>query len=451
MKRYHFVGVGGSGMSALALVIRARGNQVSGSDRSYDQGLNQEFFQFLKNQGIQLFPQDGSGIQPDLNWVVVSSAIEKDNLDITVAAQFKIPIIHRAELLAKIFNPSLGIAIGGTSGKSTVTGMISVILEEAGLNPTVINGGIILQRKGKQWLGNSRVGREDLMVIETDESDGSISYFSPQVGVITNISKDHKEISELLTIFSGFAQSIKGCLVLNGDCPHTGKIRPPGKKIITYGLREGVQLRAKNLCIKPDSSKFQVEGTTFYLRVPGRHNISNALAAIAVADYFEIDRRHTQKGLENFMGIKRRLECLGRFGGITVFDDFSHNPAKITSALETLRMSGKRLIVIYQPHGYAPTKFLLQELAEVFNQYLFPSDYLILLDIFDAGGSAPRDISSLDLLQKVSSPESHYYSDRDKVIAKVKEIAHPGDVIVIMGARDDTLSALARRLALAFQ
>jgi UDP-N-acetylmuramate--alanine ligase len=451
LKKYHFIGIGGSGMSSLAQVVKSRGNQVTGSDRSHDRALNDDLFRLLRDQGIELFPQDGSGLTADTDVVVVSTAIEKDNPDIKKAQMLGIPVFHRAKLLAEIFNPSFGIAVGGTSGKSTVTGMISVILEKAGLDPTVINGGVINSFQGEQWLGNARLGTSNMMVIETDESDGSIVNFSPQVGVITNISRDHKDVGELLSLFDTFVQAIKGCLVINGDCPLAGKIRPQGKRIITYGFAEGDDIKADNMRMSPDFSQFQVQDTSFQLFLPGRHNVSNALAAISVARYLDIDPHHMQEALEGFRGIKRRLELIGKVNGISLFDDFSHNPAKIASAIETLRMAGKRLIVIFQPHGYGPTKFLLEELAEVFNHALLPSDHLFLTKIYDAGGSAERTVSSLDLLRKVTGPAVQHSPDREGLISEVKKIARAGDAVVVMGARDDTLSLFVRRLARSLQ
>jgi UDP-N-acetylmuramate--alanine ligase len=449
--KYHFVGIGGSGMSSLAQVIKSKGNEVTGSDRSHDRALNQELFRSLQDQGIKLFPQDGSGVTENTDYVVVSTAIEESNPDIKKARSLTILILHRAKLLAEIFNPSFGIAVGGTSGKSTVTGMISVILEQAGLDPTVINGGVINAFQGEKWLGNARLGSGNMMVIETDESDGSIVNFSPEVGIITNISRDHKDISELLPLFETFAQSIKGCLVINSDCPLASKIRPQDKKIITYGLTDGADIKADNIKMNAASSQFQVNGIPFHLFLPGQHNISNALAALTIGTCLDLDPHLMKTALEKFRGIKRRLEFMGSSNGIAVFDDFSHNPAKISSAIETLRMAGTRLIIVFQPHGYGPTRFLLKELAEVFNQSLLPSDHLLLLNIYDAGGTAERTISSLDLLKRVKGPAASYAASREEAISEVRKIAQAGDVVAVMGARDDTLSSFARKLLNAVQ
>jgi UDP-N-acetylmuramate--alanine ligase len=451
LKSYHFVGIGGSGMSALAQVMKSKGNSVTGSDRSHDRGLNQDLFRSLRIQGIGLYTQDGSGVKKDTDYVIVSSAIEKGNPDIKKAKSLSLPILHRAELLATIFNPSFGIAVGGTSGKSTVTGMISFVLEQTKLNPTMINGGVVNGYQGEEWIGNARLGSSNLMVIETDESDGSILNFSPQVGVITNISKEHRDIEELLSLFETFARSIKGCLVINEDCPLASKIRPQGKEILTYGLKNSALYKAEEIQVTPTSSQFQVHGIPFNLPLLGRHNISNALAAIAVGSYLKLHLSLIKAALERFRGIKRRLELISRSNGISVFDDFSHNPAKISAAIETLRGQGKRLILIFQPHGYGPTRFLLEELAEVFNKSLSLYDYLVLLDIYDAGGTAERTISSLDLLNRIKKPKVLYCPDREMVISEMRKVSQAGDVVVVMGARDDTLTLFARRLANAFK
>lgn len=445
MKKYYFVGIGGSGMNPLAQIMRHHGNWVAGSDRNYDRGTNPALFEKLLRMGIHLFPQDGTGILPDIDALVVSTAIEPHNVELLHARTRAIPVIHRSDLLADLFNQAFGIAIGGTSGKTTVTGMVASILDCAGKDPTVINGGIMKQYATASRIGNAKCGSSGIMLIETDESDGSITKFYPRIGVISNIAKDHKEIAELQRLFQTFAEHTAGAIIINNDCPAARSIKA-GRRI-TFGMLAPSDIKIEPVEVTATGIRFAALGAEFQLNIPGMHNVYNAAAAIAVAVALDIPVSAIQQGLTEFKGIQRRLELVSMINGIQVVDDFAHNPDKIAASIKTLQAMGKRLTVIYQPHGYGPTRFLLDDLAACFSASLKPWDMLFLLPIFDAGGTADRSISSFDLAHRIHGPQVRCAPDRNSILEQVAACAQSGDVIAVMGARDDTLSAFAQTLA----
>lgn len=432
-------------MSSLAYIFRQQGNWVGGSDRNFDCHKNRDLLRKLQKIGISLYPQDGSAVTRKLNVLVVSSAVEGTNPDVQKARTLHIPVVHRAQLLAEVFNASYGVGVAGTSGKSTVAGMLASILDAAGKDPTVINGGIIKQYVSPYCIGNAKCGGSPFLVSEIDESDGSIVSFRPQIGVVTNISRDHKELLELEALFQIFAAQTAGCLVLNGDCPASASIRPEGR-VLTFGLHKHNDITADTIALTPTGSTFNVRGTSCMLKIPGRHNLYNALAAIAAGCVLDIPLAVIRAGLAAFKGIKRRLDVVGRRNGITVIDDFAHNPDKITASIAALKAAGQRLIVVFQPHGFGPTRFLLHELAAAFSSALGPTDYLLCLDIYDAGGTADRSITSADLLTNIKGPRLDYPRGRDEAVRTIKKMVRTGDVVAVMGARDDTLSAFARKI-----
>ena len=443
IQKYYFSGIGGSGMSALAYILKVQGHWVGGSDRAYDRRQNMRLFGKLQRQGIHLFLQSRGNL-PNVDSLIISSAIEQDNPEVQHARIKGIPVQHRATLLSSLFNRSFGIGIAGTSGKSTVTGMIASILDAAGKDPTVISGGIIRQYVTQNRIGNAKSGSSNLLVSEIDESDGTIVRFYPQIGVITNISKDHKELEELLCLFQTFASQTKGKLILNARCSISRNLF--AHDIVRFDLNGKGDIVPEQVTCEAGGSRFVVRGTQITIKVPGKHNIENALAAIAVGMSLGIPLPVIGRGLALFKGRRRRFEVVGNRKGITVIDDFAHNPEKISASLATLRMLGNRLIVIFQPHGYGPTRFLLTELGHAFSQGMNEQDLLICLRIYDAGGSADRSITSEDLLSEINGPQLYYAQDRSRALALATQIARSGDVIAVMGARDDTLSAFARSI-----
>ncbi len=431
-------------MSPLAQVLRQDGLWVGGSDRSRDRGLNRRLFAKLERQGIQLFPQDGSAFPGTIDTVVVSTAVEQDNGDIRAAREHGIPLVHRAELLAGLFNESRGTGIAGTSGKSTVTGMVASILDAAGRLATVVNGGIIRQYVSRTNVGNARRGTSGDLVAEVDESDGSIGRFCPEAGIITNITRDHKELAELQELFEQYASRTSGILAVNGDCSRLQRIRHP--RLITFGFGSGNDVVAERISAGPWNSSFHVRGEPYTLSLPGVHNVANALAAIAAATAMQLPPGAIRTGLRRFKGIKRRMELVGRKNGICVIDDFAHNPDKIAAALAALQPMGKRRIIVFQPHGYGPTRFMLHDLAAAFSSALGRSDVLVCLPVYDAGGSADRTVSSRDLLAELQGLRSRYAQSRADALQMLGRIMKPGDVVAVLGARDDTLSSFARQV-----
>jgi len=312
------------------------------------------------------------------------------------------------------------------------------------MDPAVINGGIINQYVSGISIGNAKGGNSQFMVSEVDESDGSIVHFSPNIGVITNISRDHKEVKELNKLFKIFAANTKKCLVINGDCKETSKIK--ADNVLTFGLSKKNRICSENIKFSEWKTEFDCMGTTFLIKVPGEHNVCNALATIAVCSSLDIPTEKIKKGLASFKGIKRRLEILGRENDIIVVDDFAHNPDKLSASLTALKSKCKRLIIIFQPHGYGPTRFLLDDLAKVFSLKMDKKDFLICLPIYDAGGTADRSISSEDLLNRVKGPKSICLKSRKDALVRIKKMARPGDIFAVMGARDDTLNVFAKRI-----
>ncbi|MBT3879614.1 MAG: UDP-N-acetylmuramate--L-alanine ligase [Candidatus Scalindua sp.] len=446
--RYHFVGIGGIGMSALAQIIKSLGHFVGGSDRRNDKKQTPEVFHKLVSQGIKLSPQDGTGVSKETDFVVISSAVEEDNSDLRVATQQNIQTIKRSDLLGSLFNNKHGIAIGGSNGKTTVCGMTSWILDEAGRDPTVVGGGYVKNFITDTSLGNSRFGRSETVVIEADESDGSLIKYMPKVSVITNISKDHKTVEELGELFSKFAENTSDTVIINENCSPFMKINNSSAKIITFGEGSSSDVCASQVSCNPFGSRFKIKDNDFEINVPGLYNVYNALAAIAVAETEGVSNLETKKALKTFKGTKRRMEVIGEANGIKVIDDYAHNPRKIQAAIDTVRLISERLIVVFQPHGYGPTEFLREELVSAFAEKILPSDTLLMPEIFYAGGTASKRISSKDIIKELKDGgvNAFFVPDRDGIVAEVKQRAVPHDSVLVMGARDDSLTDLCRAI-----
>ncbi|MGR3219906.1 MAG: UDP-N-acetylmuramate--L-alanine ligase [Candidatus Anammoxibacter sp.] len=441
MANYYFTGIGGIGMSSLAQILSAQGHKISGSDRNYDRDQNLTLFDKLTTQGIKLLPQDGSGINSKLTNVIVSTAIENDNSDVKKAKEIDIPIITRANLLANIFNNKFGIAIGGSNGKTSVTALTGWILDYAGLDPTIMNGGYIKNFITKTNPGNARAGRSDIMVIEADESDGSIVGYKPKISVLTSISKDHKTIDELFKLFDIFANNTNNKLIANADCPNVSKLVSGKKNVVTYGIKQEADILAKDIKFHSWGSTFRVDNDIFKLNLPGQFNISNALAAIAVAEELDVNGKNIIEALYNFKGVGCRMDIVGTHKNIKVINDYAHNPAKIMAAIDALRFDNKRLVIIYQPHGYGPTRFLKDELIMALKTKLQETDVLIMPEIYYAGGTAKKDISSKDIIDelKAGGINASYFANRSQIIGYLETIVEENDNIVVLGARDNTL------------
>ncbi len=438
-KTYLFCGVGGSGMSALALICAQQRHNVFGSDRSYDQGQSPDKFAELEKQGIKLVPQDGSGVTEGLDALVVSSAIEETIPDVAAAKAKNVPIIKRAELLAQMFNAvQIGISVAGTSGKSTVTGMIAHILIELGHDPTVMNGAVI-----KNLGANMRVGTGPF-VTETDESDGSIVLYNPAISVVNNVALDHKTMEELEALFGDFINRASQAVVLNGDDSRLMALAERASvAVFNYSLSD-----AKDITPNPYGTGFSYKGHDVHLQLAGMHNISNALAALRVCEVLDIPLARAADALSTFRGIKRRMDVVGTKNNITVIDDFGHNPDKIAATLKTLKAFEGRLIVMFQMHGYGPLKLIGKGIAEAFAHYLGSDDLLLLPEAYYAGGTVDRSVSMKDVTiwAAEQGAQATWFETRAEIEPYILKHARPGDRIIIMGARDDTLSDFAVRI-----
>jgi UDP-N-acetylmuramate--alanine ligase len=450
-----FSGIGGSGMLPLASIVRAAGNKVAGSDRSLDAGRTLHKFDYLRSLGIQLFPQDGSGLQPGMT-LVTSAAVESDVPDVVRARELGLEHLTRPQFLAQLLNEAQrSVAVGGTSGKSTVTGMIGWILQANHRQPTVMNGAVMKNFVTPSApFASALVGDPELFVSEVDESDGSISLYHPEIAVLTNISLDHKEMVELRRLFAGFLLQSRRA-VLNLDDPETRALSEavPADRVIGYGFDSPqAQVMGKALKLHEDGVSFalQADGERHEvrLRVPGRHNASNALAAIAAARALGVRTEDAVAAMGRFEGLKRRLETVGNAGGVTVIDDFAHNPDKIDATLATLRAQPGRVLIMFQPHGYGPLAKMGTELAASLAEGMGSDDKLYLPDPVYQGGTTERVHGSDWLAEQVTAlgkPAQHL-PDRASIAEALLSEAKSGDRILIMGARDDTLIDFAREL-----
>ena len=450
-----FSGIGGSGMLPLACIVRASGGKVAGSDRSLDAGRTPHKFDYLRSLGIQLFPQDGSGLQEGMT-LVTSAAVEDTVPDVVRAKQLGLPHLTRPQFLARLLNDAQrSVAVGGTSGKSTVTGMIGWILHACHRQPTVMNGAVM-----KNFVtpaapfASALVGDPELFVSEVDESDGSIALYSPEVAVLTNISLDHKEMDELRQLFAHFLNASRKAVV-NLDDPESRALTEsvPKDKVLGYGFDSpAADFMGRDLQQEPQGVRFalEAEGARHEVRlaVPGRHNASNGLAAIAASRALGVRLEDAVHALARFAGLKRRLETVGEAGGVTVIDDFAHNPDKIDATLATLRAQPGRVLIMFQPHGYGPLKKMGEELAESLAGGMAADDRLYLPDPVYQGGTVERTRGSDWLAEQVRAHDrqAEHIPERAKIGEALVAEAKSGDRILIMGARDDTLIDFAREL-----
>ena len=436
----YFVGIGGMGMSGIAKILHTAGGKIAGSDRN----LSGEYCRRLGTLGIPIYPQDGSGLntylesfglRPDQVVVVKSTAVEDQVPDVVTARRLGLREIMRSDLLADMFNAKLGIAIGGTAGKTTTSGLAAWTLKFAGLEPTCAIGGVI---SGLDT--NAFSGHGGHFVIEADESDGSIVKYRPHISLLTNISRDHKSLEELEELFGAFLGHTDpaGMRIVFGEDPNIAKMLPSiGKPVMTYGLTKASDIYPENLIMVPDHSSFTVRSVPFELRIPGIHNVLNSMGALAMGIFLKIPLETIASAFLAFPGMKRRFEKFGVANGVTIIDDFAHNPAEIEAAINTARKTSRRRFIVYQPHGFGPTRFTRKDLVKVF-QSLDSDEFLFLDDIFYGGGTVEKDISSENIIEEVRQgfPNAFYYGDRHKIVSDIVTQAQSGDMVLVMGARD---------------
>ncbi|QUL39329.1 glutamate ligase domain-containing protein [Erythrobacter sp. JK5] len=456
---FFFCGIGGSGMLPLAQIVHGIGHEVAGSDRSRDQGRTSEKFRWLEENGFALFPQDGSGLTSSRQILVASAAVEDTVPEVVRARELGCARMSRAELNAALFNEAgYSIAIGGTSGKSTVTGMIAWILSEGQYDPTVMNGAVMKNFAGPDNpFASARVGRPEIYLSEVDESDGTIALYRPTIGVLLNVSLDHKSLEELRVLFGGYLKA-SGCAVVNFDNDEARALAEKTSQLVSFGISHP----KADITVDPDSideSPFGIRAAVIdnrsrevfplILPMPGRHNLSNALAAIAAAAAAGIEVRKAVYALRSFQGLARRFDVIGTSpDGITVIDDFGHNPEKCAATLRTLKATPGRVIAFFQPHGYGPLRQMGDELAETFARELDPEDITVMCDPVYFGGTVDRSEGSERIVRLIRNAggKAEHIPDRETCGESIATLARPGDRVVIMGARDDTLTAFAKDL-----
>jgi len=455
-RQYFLCGIGGSGMLPLALILAARGHAVSGSDRALDQGRTAPKFDYLRARGIDLFPQDGSGLTSRDQTLVASAAVEETVPDVQAAIRLGAPRMSRAALLAELFNAAvLPIGVAGTSGKSTTTAMIAWIFHVAGRNPTVMNGAVMRNFASDGALfASALVGGGDAFISELDESDGTIALYQPKISVLNNVSLDHKTMDELRTLFGDFIARAD-IAILNLDNDETTRLAYRAKRALTYsiGASDG-DYGAIAITPTPFGVSFMAidhrggEQIGVSLKAPGRHNVSNALAAIAAATAAGIPFVDAARALSSFEGVRRRFEFVGEAGGVTVIDDFGHNPDKIAATLKTLHEFPGRLVVMFQPHGFGPLKKMRSEFIDCFVTHLHADDVLLMPEPVYFGGTVDRSVGSRDIVVGVTlrGGQAEALPTREACGDRILELARPGDRIVVMGARDDTLSTFAAEI-----
>ena len=446
--RFHYAGVGGSGMSALAQFQAMLGGHASGSDRGFDRAERPEARAQLERLGVKVWPQDGTGVAGDCGALVVSTAVEDSVPDVAAAKTRMLPIVHRSEILAHWVSEFRSVAVSGTSGKSTATAMAFEILRGSGRDPSVITGGDLVTLQDQGYWGNAWAGKGPL-VFEADESDGSLVRYQPALSLCLNLSKDHKSEADVAEMFRVLKRRTRETFI----CGEEGIPADLAADALTFGFSETANVRGRELELSPDGSRFQVEGVRFSLPVPGAHNVENALGAIAACRALGVRLPEMVEPLARFRGVARRFQSLGIARGVEVVDDFGHNPAKIAASLATAHLRAKRVLAVYQPHGYGPTRFLRDEFVDTFATQTRPDDRVWLLEIFYAGGTAQRDFSAADLVRDVAARgrAAEFAPSREWLTARIAEVAQPGDLVLVMGARDPSLTPFARGILSALE
>lgn len=459
MKSYYFIGILGSGMSALARVAHEMGHRVGGSDRNLAGAACEEF----RSAGIGLYPQDGSGIEKfsaersiSVKEIVVvkSTAIEDTVADLVKARSLGLAEMHRSDLLAEFFNRAgRSIAAAGTAGKTSVSTMISFILDACGLSPSFVIGGV-----SRNFQVSSRYRKSEHFVIEADESDGTIVKYKPYIGLLTNISKEHKELDELHGLFNGFISNIArgGYALINISCPEVSKLfeaRETKKDEINYKIINFEYSKNVNSChndflvsevnLKPEGSSFKINGTLFETPLIGRYNVENFAVSIVAAHIAGAEMRDIAASLKNYAGVARRMEVIGRHNGVVVIDDYAHNPHEIKTAINAVKIFNKPVIAVYQPHGYGPTALTRSELCDAFTD-LKKRDRLFINEIYYGGGTVNKTITSRELVDEISpklpggivSYCATLDDATDSVTKTISDNLKEPYIVLVMGARD---------------
>ncbi len=447
-----FIGIAGSGMSAIAQYLKGMGKKVSGSDRFFIEGKYNETKEKLEAEGIHCFLQNGEGITTATDLVVISTAIEDTVAELQKAKALNLPVIKRAELLALIAKSKKTIAVGGTSGKSTTTAMLFEILEYAGLKPSIITGAGLTSIIKDGKIGNAKVGTGDpiaigWLVIEADESDGSIIEYHPEMGLLLNVDKDHKEIEALMEIFKTFKNNSR-LFVVNQSNSLARQLSRNIQQDFSTDPNFQAGYMATDFRQSGFSISFKLNGVDFGLNLAGKHNMENAVAASAVAAQLGVDLKVCAEALNNYQGIYRRHQVLGNKNGIWLVDDYAHNPVKCAAAIEACQPVAPKVIAWFQPHGYGPTKFLRKDFVQEIAKVLRPEDEIWMSEIFYAGGTTTKDISANDLINdlKALGKKVFFAEDRNDFLPAVRSHFTNNCVLLLMGARDPSLENFAKQI-----
>jgi len=441
-----FIGVAGAGMSALAQYLKGIHKEVSGSDRFFITGEPNETRDKLEAEGIHCFEQNGQGITGKTQLVVASTAIEDTVAEIQMAKKLNIPVFRRSELLALIADSKKTIAIAGTSGKSTTAAMLYHILSYAGFEPSIITGAGLTSIIKEGKIGNAAVGKGEWLVIEADESDGSIVQYHPHIGVLLNIDKDHQEIHELVEIFTKFKQHTKDHFIVNRSNALSASLSAQIEN--DFSIDEPAGLVAKNFDQQGLDISYSVNEIPFTLHSIGKHNMENALAASAAARLLGIALTTCAEALKTYQGIYRRHQVLGQKNGIWVIDDYAHNPAKCAASIKACQHVAEKVVAWFQPHGYAPTRFLRQDFVKEISEALRPQDEIWMSEIFYAGGTTIKDISANDLINDIKNTgkQAFFVENRNQLLAAIRPHLETGSVLLLMGARDPSLEQFSEHI-----
>ena len=440
IKKLHFVGIGGIGMSGIAEILIDQGFKITGSDKATSDNTER-----LQSLGTKVYiGHDAKNVEPDADVLVYSSAVAPDNPEIIEAQKRKIPVIRRAEMLAEIMRLKYGIGVAGTHGKTTTTSIISLVLMEGGIDPTVIVGGRLRGLAGS----NARLGKGEFIVVEADEFDRSFLSITPTIAVLTTLETDHldtyRDLDDIKGAFIQFAGKVPfyGSVVLCLDEPALQDIMPRiKKKIITYGLNGQADLQAVDIVHKENKSKFLVvhDGKdlgVIEIQIPGKHNVQNALAAVAVGLELKVPFEKIKTGVEKFTGVFRRWEVKAEIDGVTVVDDYAHHPTEIKATLAGAKSGWRRRVVcVFQPHLYSRTR----DFYEDFGRAFFNADLLIITDVYPAREEPIQGVTGELIANAAKSfghKNVHYVADKKSVPGFLKKVKQPGDIIITMGAGD---------------
>ena len=438
-----FSGIGGSGVSAIAGFMADKGHIVFGSDRAFDKDPGHPLQKIFQSMGITIVPQDGDGIDDTFDLAVFSTAVEPDKPEVIKAKSLRIPVKTRPEYLAGITDSFKTIAVAGTSGKSTTSGLLAFLMKRLGLGPNFLGGGRVKQFKSFSNPGNFITGHSDYLVIEACESDGTIVNYKPWHSIILNLDLDHHTIEKTAQMFEILMENTKGKIFVNADDSNLKGITK--ENAVTFSIHNPSHYKADAIIYKPFSTDFSVNGTRFNLSLPGEYNLYNALACIALLSDIGISKDDIANVLPGFEGIERRFDIHLNEGERLVIDDYAHNPHKISSFMKTMKYQREKICYIFQPHGFGPTRLMKKEYITAFAENLRDTDHLILLPIYYVGGTASKDISSQDLADGIRA-----YGKSVEVLQKREDIlqrVHDYKTYVVFGARDETLSDLAKAIA----